>query len=354
MVKKGIVLVLTAVLIIVFAWTLQQPSDLPLEDEVESQESVANWEEPVVVAVQNIGPATVKIETVRNVVVDQFFFQFLQEQQGIGSGVIYRSDGYILTNDHVVADANEILVRLPDGRSFDAEIVGRDSLSDLAVLKIGGKDLPVVSFGNSNELRVGQQVIAIGNPLGQDYSVTTGVISALERDIIVDLENNNFLEGMIQTDAAINPGNSGGPLVNLSGQVIGVNTAIIQKAQGLSFAIPSSAAKQVADQIIEHGKPLRLGVLGGSLYPELAKTIREQTDAVVAVERGAYITRIIKDSPADKSRLQTGDIIVAVNGQEIAGIRELRDAVQKTGFGGILLLEYYRGEERQQTEVKLS
>lgn len=143
---------------------------------------------------------------------------------------------------------------------------------------------------------------------------------------------------MIQTDAAINPGNSGGPLVNLSGQVIGVNTAIIQKAQGLSFAIPSSAAKQVADQIIEHGKPLRLGVLGGSLYPELAKTIREQTDAVVAVERGAYITRIIKDSPADKSRLQTGDIIVAVNGQEIAGIRELRDAVQKRVLVGFCCL----------------
>lgn len=353
MVRKAAVVFLLVVCIVSFGWLLQQPGEIPMEDEVESQTPQGNWEEPGVRVVQNVGPATVKIETLAKVVVDQFFFQTLEEQQGVGSGVIYRSDGYILTNHHVVADAEQILVRLPDGRSFPAEIVGSDELSDLAVLKIDAQDLPVISLGNSDEIRVGQQVIAIGNPLGQDNTVTTGVVSAVNRDLLVDPENNRFLEGMIQTDAAINPGNSGGPLVDLNSQVIGINTAIIAQAEGIGFAIPAKTAKLVADQIIEHGKPLRLGVLGGSLFPALAQTIREQTDAKIAVERGAFITRVIRDSPADQARLRPGDIIVAVNGQEIAGMRELRDAVQETGFGGLLQLEYYRGEERQQAEVQL-
>lgn len=353
MVKKAAVVFLLVVSIVSFGWLLRQPAQIPIEDGVESQEQRGNWEEPVVRVVQNVGPATVKIETSAKVVVDQFFFQTLEEQQGIGSGVIYRADGYILTNHHVVADADQITVRLQDGRSFTAEIVGSDELSDLAVLKIEAQDLPVVSLGNSNEIRVGQQVIAIGNPLGQDNTVTNGVVSAVNRDLLVDPENNRYLEGMIQTDAAINPGNSGGPLVDLNSQVIGINTAIIAQAQGIGFAIPSSSAKLIADQIIEHGKPLRLGVLGGSLFPALAETIRDQADVKIAVERGAFITRVISDSPADKAGLRAGDIIVAVNGQEIAGMRELRDAVQNTGFGGILQLEYYRGEERQQAEVRL-
>lgn len=353
MVKKGVAVFLLVVCVVAFAWLLQPPADLPLEDEVESQEQRGNWNEPVVQVVQKVGPATVKIETLAKVVIDQFFFQTLEEQQGIGSGVVYRADGYILTNQHVVADADQIIVRLPDGRSFPAEIVGSDELSDLAVLKIDAQDLPTANFGNSDEIRVGQQVVAIGNPLGQDNSVTTGVVSATNRDLLVDPERNRYLENMIQTDAAINPGNSGGPLVDLNGQVIGINTAIIAQAQGIGFAIPATTAKLIADQIIEHGKPLRLGVLGGSLYPALAETIRKETNVKLAVERGAFITRVIQDSPADAAGLRPGDVIVAVNGQEIAGMRELRDAVQRTGFGGILQLEYYRGEERQQAEVRL-
>jgi len=353
MVKKGVAVFLLVVCVVAFAWLLQPPADLPLEDEVESQEQRGNWNEPVVQVVQKVGPATVKIETLAKVVIDQFFFQTLEEQQGIGSGVVYRADGYILTNQHVVADADQIIVRLPDGRSFPAEIVGSDELSDLAVLKIDAQDLPTANFGNSDEIRVGQQVVAIGNPLGQDNSVTTGVVSATNRDLLVDPERNRYLESMIQTDAAINPGNSGGPLVDLNGQVIGINTAIIAQAQGIGFAIPATTAKLIADQIIEHGKPLRLGVLGGSLYPALAETIRKETNVKLAVERGAFITRVIQDSPADAAGLRPGDVIVAVNGQEIAGMRELRDAVQRTGFGGILQLEYYRGEERQQAEVRL-
>lgn len=353
MVKKGVAVFLLVVCIVALAWMLQPPADIPPGGEAESQEQRGSWNDPVVIAAQKVGPATVKIETLAKVVIDQFFFQTLEEQQGVGSGVIYRDDGYVLTNHHVVAVADQILIRLPDGRSFPAEIVGSDELSDLAVLKIDAQDLPAAKLGDSDEIRVGQPVVAIGNPLGQDNTVTTGVVSAVNRDLLVDPEQNRYLEGMIQTDAAINLGNSGGPLVDINGQVIGINTAIIAQAQGIGFAIPATTAKLVADQIIEHGRPLRLGILGGSLYPALAETIRKETNVQIAVERGAFITRVIQDSPADKARLKPGDIIVAVNGQEIAGMRELRDAVWSTGFGGILQLEYYRGEERQQADVRL-
>lgn len=327
--------------------------EAPLEDRVESEEPQGNWDDPVVQVVQQAGPATVKIETVREVLIDQFFFQFLEEQEGIGSGVIFRQDGYVLTNDHVIADAADIRVRLADGRSFTGEIVGRDPLSDLAVLKVDAVDLPTVPLGNSDELRVGQSVIAIGNPLGQDYSVTTGVISALNRDLLIDPEENRILEGMIQTDAAINPGNSGGPLLDQRGEVIGINTAIIQRAQGLGFAIPATSVQLTAEQIIEEGRPLRLGVLGGSLVPALADTIREQTNLNLAVDRGAFVTRVVPNSPADEAGIQVGDVIVAVNGQEIAGMREVRDEVQRAGFGATLAMEFYRGENRQSVEVTL-
>lgn len=335
-------------------WSIFSPTEAPLGDTpAESQEPRGNWEEPVVQVVQKVGPATVKIETTREVLVDQFFFQQLERRQGIGSGVIYRDDGYILTNNHVVAGAEEIRVQLADGRSFAGTVVGGDPLTDLAVVKVEATDLPVAPFTDSNELRVGQGVIAIGNPLGQDNTVTTGVVSALNRDLLVDPRENRFLEGMIQTDAAINPGNSGGPLIDYQGQVIGVTTAIIEQAQGIGFAIPSSTAKTIGDQIISHGRPLRLGVLGGSLTPALAKSIREQTNVELAVERGAFITRVLPDTPAAAAGLAQGDIITAVDGQEIAGMRELSDAVQRAGFGGTLQLAYYRGSARQQVEVKL-
>ncbi|HAN95751.1 MAG TPA: hypothetical protein DCQ17_09260 [Firmicutes bacterium] len=335
-------------------WSVFSPPEMPLsEPEVESKEPKGSWEEPVVQVVQQVGPSTVKIETTREVLVDQFFFQQLERRQGIGSGVIYREDGYILTNHHVVAGAEQIRVQLADGRSFTGTVVGGDPLTDLAVVKVEAQGLPVASFGDSNELRVGQGVIAIGNPLGQDNTVTTGVVSALNRDLLVDPRENRYLEGMIQTDAAINPGNSGGPLIDYRGQVIGVTTAIIEQAQGIGFAIPSSTAKAIGDQIISHGRPLRLGVLGGSLTPALAQSIREQTGMELAVERGAFITRVLPDTPAEAAGLAQGDVITAVNGQEIAGMRELRDAVQQGGFGGKLQLAFYRGASRQQVEVTL-
>lgn len=341
-------------LIVLFVWSVLSPVEAPLsESPVESQEARGNWEEPVVRAVEKVGPATVKIETTQEVVVDQFFFHQLQQRQGVGSGVIYREDGHILTNNHVVANVENIRVQLADGRSFPGTVVGRDPLTDLAVVKVEAKDLPVAKLGNSNELRVGQIVIAIGNPLGQDHTVTTGVVSAVNRDLLVDPQQNRYLEGMIQTDAAINPGNSGGPLINQNGEVIGVTTAIIEQAQGIGFAIPATTARLIGDQIIEKGVPLRLGVLGGSLTPALAKSIQEQTNVTLGTDRGAFLTRVLPNTPAAKAGLQQGDIVTAVDGQEIAGIRELRDLVQKAGFGGKLTLTFYRGTARDQVQVDL-
>ncbi|NLJ74727.1 MAG: trypsin-like serine protease [Firmicutes bacterium] len=351
---RGILVGALVFIVLIMAWVMFSPSDTPMDDSaVESKEPQGNWSEPAVQVVERVGPAVVKIETMREVVVDQFFFQQLQRQQGVGSGVIYREDGYVLTNNHVVEGSEQISVRLPDGRSLAGNVVGRDSLTDLAVVKVEATGLPTAKMGNSDDLRVGQMVIAIGNPLGQDNTVTTGVISAVNRDLLVDAKENRYLESMIQTDAAINPGNSGGPLLNQSGQVIGITTAIIEQAQGIGFAIPATTAKLIADQIIEKGKPLRLGVLGGSLTPALAKSIQEQTGIKLAVERGAFLTRVMPDTPAQAAGLAQGDIVTAVNGEEIAGIRELRDAVQKAGFGGSLALTYYRGSEQMQTKVQL-
>lgn len=351
---RSVIGVTVFVLALFMIWSIFSPVEAPLsETPAESQEPRGNWEEPVVQVVQKVGPATVKIETTREVVVDQFFFQQLEERQGIGSGVIYRPDGYVLTNNHVVSGAENITVKLADGRSFPGTVVGGDPLTDLAVVKVEAQDLPVASFADSNELRVGQSVIAIGNPLGQDHTVTTGVVSAVNRDLLVDPRENRYLEGMIQTDAAINPGNSGGPLIDLSGEVVGVTTAIIEQAQGIGFAIPSTTAKAIGDQIISHGKPLRLGVLGGSLTPALARSLREQAQIEVAVERGAFLTRVLPNSPAAAAGLAQGDIVTAVDGQEIAGIRELQDAVQRAGFGGKLQIVYYRGAEERRAEIQL-
>ena len=305
----------------------------------------------MVQAVQKVGPPPLElIQPGRSWSTSSF--QQLQEQRGVGSGVIYRPDGYILTNHHVVAGADDIVVQLADGRRFACSVVGGDALTDLAVVKVEAEELPVASFADSNELRVGQMAIAIGNPLGQSNTVTTGVVSAVNRDLLVDPRENRYLEGMIKP-MRYQPGNSGGPLINQAGEVIGVTTAIIEQAEGIGFAIPSTTAKNIGDQIISHGRPLRLGVLGGSLTPALVKSLREQANLDLAVERGAFLTRVLPNSPAAEGGLLQGDIVTSVDGQEIAGMRELQDAVQRAGFGGSLTLGFYRGSTFRQTEVQL-
>ncbi|BAS28994.1 S1C family serine protease [Limnochorda pilosa] len=313
----------------------------------------------VVTAIRRVGPSVVKVSTeVAGGPAGLFTQAPGFRLQGQGSGIVIDDRGHILTNQHVVEGARSITVQLPDGRSYRAHLLGQDPWADLAVLQAEGKDLPRAPIGNSDRLTVGEGVIAIGNPVGFDYSVTAGIISALGRDVEIDPARHLFLESMIQTDAAINPGNSGGPLVDLDGKVVGMTTAVVRQlegvtAEGLGFAVPINQALHLAGQIIEHGKTLRLGVLGGSLTPEVRKLIEEETGQKLAVDRGAYVTQVAPGSPAERAGMQAGDVVVAADGRSVKRMEDLRQAVVGAGFGGRLRVELLRGTERLQVEVHL-
>lgn len=257
--------------------------------------------------------------------------------RGGGSGVILRSDGYILTNNHVVHQASHIEVRLKNGKRFPAKLVGADSATDLAMLKIDARNLSPAEFGSSEKARVGQFVIAIGSPFGLDYSVTTGVLSAKGRGGI----GANEIEDYLQTDASINPGNSGGPLVNLHGRVLGINTMIIGRGTGIGFAIPSEIAQRVARQLIENGTVRRawLGVSFQEITPELAAHFGGSVDG------GALINAVIPQGPADKAGLRAGDVIIAINGTKILEGHDLLRAVLRHGVGERLDLDVRRDDQ---------
>lgn len=302
---------------------LSNPGQIPLGDQ-----------DTVVSVVKRMGPAVALINTRRDeVIYDWFLRPTMRKAEGLGSGVIFDSRGYILTNNHVVADATEIKVTLPDKRTFTGKKIGGDALTDIAVVKINGTNLPVAPLGNSDKMRVGETVIAIGNPYGFDNTVTAGVVSALERSL-TEPEENIYLENLIQTDASINPGNSGGPLLNMRGEVIGINTAIIPQAQGIGFAIPANRARQAAEELIKFGKVIRLGILGTPLSKEAAAAISKQLEQPIAENQGIFITQVIKDSPAGRAGLKTGDIITAIDGKKITKMEELQTVVRKVGYGG--------------------
>lgn len=268
-------------------------------------------------------------------------------QQGLGSGVIVKSDGYILTNNHVVQGADEIKVRLYDNTEYEAKIIGRDSRSDIAVIKIDAKDLPAVQFGNSDQVKVGQWVLAIGSPLSPNlqHTVTAGIISAKGRSNIGIVDYEDFL----QTDAAINPGNSGGPLVNLRGELIGINTAIASRTggyMGIGFAIPVNLAKKVMDDLIKYGKVSRgyLGVLIMDVSPDLARALGLKDT------KGAIITKIEKNSPAEKAGLKVDDIVIEYNGKKIENSSSLRNHVGLTRPGSKVEMTILRdGKEKKIT-----
>ncbi len=323
-----------------------------------AQRSTVLSEQAVVDAVNQVSASVVKVAVTETVTLDSLFGQITTEEQGVGSGVIIDAAGHILTNNHVVAGASVIDVFLNDGRSFTATVIGNDPWSDLAILLVKGENLPVAQLGASSGLQVGQQVIAIGNPFGFDYSVTTGVVSALGRELLTDPESGRPLENMIQTDAAINPGNSGGPLVDLQGRVVGINTAVIRQvegfeAQGLGFAIPIDAAREIVREILTHGKPLRLGITGGTLTPGIARAIRERTDIRLPVDKGAFITRVLPGTPAERAGLQAADVIVTANGEAIASIDDVVAVVRQTGFGGVMRLGLWRAGKRREVRVNL-
>lgn len=264
-----------------------------------------------------------------------------KEVVGQGSGFIINKDGYILTNNHVIGDADGILVNLLDGREFEAELVGSDPQSDVAVIKIKGdpKNLPVAELGTSETVEVGEWVLALGNPFGLSHSVTAGIISAKGRNSVGITDYEDF----IQTDAAINPGNSGGPLVNLEGKVIGINTAIYSRSggyMGIGFAIPIDMVVKIKDQLINKGTVSRgfLGVFIQDLNSELSKSFD--------VKKGVLISKVTKDSPAEKAGMEAGDVVIKFNEKEVVNAASFRNMVSMVDPGkSVKMLVDRRGEK---------
>ncbi|HHJ14961.1 MAG TPA: DegQ family serine endoprotease [Gammaproteobacteria bacterium] len=270
-----------------------------------------------------------------------------REAKSLGSGFIISEDGYILTNNHVVRDADEIVVRLADRRELKADVVGTDERSDVALLKIEADDLPVAKIGRSEDLKVGEWVLAIGSPFGFDHSATAGIVSAKGRA----LPRENYVP-FIQTDVAINPGNSGGPLFNLDGEVVGVNSQIYSRTggyMGLSFSIPIEVAMDVANQLKKHGKVSRgwLGVLIQDVTLDLAESFG------MSKPQGALIAKVLPDSPADKAGLQVGDVVLSFNGKEIDRSSSLPPVVGSTPVGKRVPVKVMRNRRTQTLWVEL-
>ena len=327
----------------------------------------------VVNAVDRVGSAVVRIDSSRTVrgrtpaiFNDPAFRQFFGSQmpsapsnrveRGQGSGFIIRSNGLIVTNAHVVSGADMVTVTMKDGRELKGRVLGADSLTDVAVVKVEATNLPTVTLGNSERLRPGEWAIAIGNPLGLDNTVTVGIISATGRsssEVRVPDKRVNF----IQTDAAINPGNSGGPLLNQRGEVIGVNTAIIGGAQGLGFAIPINTAQRIAEQLIAKGKVdhAYLGIRMATLTPALRQQINSdpETNLKISDDRGVVVVGIMRNSPAAKSGLQLGDIIQKINGSAIATSDQVQQTVDKNAVGGTLQVQVKRSGRSLNLAVRL-
>jgi S1-C subfamily serine protease len=276
-------------------------------------------------------------------------------ERGTGSGFIISSDGRLITNAHVIAGSDTVKVTLKDGRTFDGRVVGVDSVTDVAVVKINASGLPTLRLGTSEKLIPGEWAIAIGNPLGLDNTVTVGIISALDRSssqVGVPEKRVTF----IQTDAAINPGNSGGPLLNARGDVIGVNTAIRANAQGLGFAIPIETVQRIANQLFTKGRVEHpyLGIKMVTLTPDLRKEINQDNQAGFKVmqDTGVLIVRVMKDSPAAAAGLQPGDIIQKVAGKPIKSGAEVQQQVDASVLGQELQIEVTRQGRTEALRVR--
>jgi len=315
----------------------------------------------VTAVVERVGPAVVRIDSSRTVTSqvpdvfrDPFFRQFFgsmpapsqrQVERGTGSGFIVSSDGRILTNAHVVDGVDTVRVILKDGRTFQGRVLGVDSVTDVAVIKIQASQLPTVSIGNSEQLKPGEWAIAIGNPLGLDNTVTTGIISATGRSSsAVGVPDKRV--SFIQTDAAINPGNSGGPLLNQRGQVIGMNTAIIQGAQGIGFAIPINTAQRISEQLATKGRVVHpyLGIQMAGLTPELKQQINSDPNSGLSVneDRGVLVVRVMPNSPAARAGIRAGDVIQSLNNQTVADAESVQRAVENSQVGRDLQMQLRR------------
>ncbi len=332
--------------------------------DISQTKSIAVPRNYVVEAVNRTGPAVVRINASRTVasnpqvpeafLEDPMFRQFFGDQlrrmpkerveRGTGSGFIINKEGDIITNAHVVSGADKVTVILKDGRQIEGKVLGSDELTDIAVIQVKADNLPTVSLGSSQSVQPGDWAIAIGNPLGLDNTVTAGIISAIGRNsgqIGVDKR-----VSFIQTDAAINPGNSGGPLLNQNGEVIGVNTAIIQGAQGLGFSIPIETAQRISQQIIKNGKVSRayLGIQMVTLDPNVKSQVNQDAELGIQIndEKGVLITRVVEDSPAAKAGARRGDVIVKFDNREISSADQVTQMVEDRTVGDRIQMEVRR------------
>jgi len=312
--------------------------------EITQEEIVRSLQESLIRASEEVAPAVVNIRTVQPS--EDFFFRIVP-REGQGSGVIFSKEGYILTNEHVIHKAREIKVVLPDGRELEGKLIGSDPRVDLAVVEIKARDLPLAKLGDSDKLKPGEFCIAIGNPFGLQNTLTFGVVSARGRNI--GAAPGRILEDLIQTDAPINPGNSGGPLINLQGEVIGINTAIIPYAQGIGFAIPINAAKEIIDELIEYGRVIRPWL--GIYYLPITSQVRQRFN--LSVDSGYYIAKVVPKGPAEKAGMKKGDVIIKVNDQSIETAQDLRQIMKTKRIGeGITLLILRQGQYKE-VRVKL-
>ena len=336
-----------------------------------AEDAIAVPQNYVSKVVNKVGNSVVRIDASRTVanntspmLNDPFFRQFFgsqipnipQErvQRGFGSGFVVSSDGLILTNAHVVDGSDEVNVTLKDGRTFEGKVMGTDPLTDVAVIKIEAEELPAVSFADSEQLQPGEWAIAIGNPLGLDNTVTTGIVSGTGRSS-AQIGVADKRVSFIQTDAAINPGNSGGPLLNAQGEVIGINTAIIQNAQGLGFAIPVNTARDIAEELIAKGKVEHpyLGIQMAGITPELQQQLKSRKNLDIGTDEGVLIVDVVPNSPANNAGLKSGDVILAVGDREIAKADEVQKAVSQIEVDSKVTLKVQRNGKTQDIRVKV-
>jgi S1-C subfamily serine protease len=307
-----------------------EPYALPVVDPLDA------YSEAVIHAAERASPSVVNVDVQRGT-----------QHGGSGSGFVFTPDGFILTNSHVVHDATDIRVRFPDGQQFIADKVGEDPATDLAVLRISASHLVPMAFGSSNALRVGQLVVALGNPYGFQCTVTSGVVSALGRSL--RSQSGHLIDNVIQTDAALNPGNSGGPLVTSRGEVVGVNTAIIASAQGICFAVGIDTANYLAGRLIKDGK-IRRGYIGiaGQNVPLHRRLVRGHG---LAVSSGIFVVSLEPRSPAVASGVRDGDILVAFDGIAVGDIDSLHRILTENRVGKRASLTLLRGTEKMKLDI---